>query len=138
MGDGEVFAGGVQHGVLDVGREADGVNDGVDGRKGFPDLRKSGINLSILAHVALDQLATVLLAKLGQELLGVLAQALGLVAEHKGRAGLGEGFCDGVGDAALVGNAEDDGHLALHVDHGCDVLLGRDLCTAMCWGRRKG
>ena len=51
------------------------------------------------------------------EVLGFELHALVLVTDGQGSAGLGELLCDAVGDAALVGEAEDDGYFAFEVNH---------------------
>ena len=113
----EIPTGGFEDGVFDVGSEADGMDDGVNRRKGYLDIGKGGVDLGILGDIALDEEAAAGLAEVGKELFGFALEAFGLVAEDEGGAGFGEGFGDGVGDGSLVGDAEDDGDLALHIDH---------------------
>ena len=114
----EVLARGVEDGVLDVGGEADGVDEGVDGGELRLNLREGRGDGVVAGDVALDEEAGGGLAEGSEELFGGFFEALGLVAEDKRGAGLGEFFRDGVGDRALVGDSEDDGDLALHIDHG--------------------
>ena len=90
--------------------------------EGCRDLRRRRRRSRRRGDVALEGAAVAGLAEVFDEFFGFSLQALGLVAEDEGGAGCGELFGDGVGDAALVGEAEDDGDFALHIDH---VLLVR-------------
>ncbi len=66
-----------------------------------------------------------------------LLEALVLVADGQGGAGFGEFLGDAPGDAALVGEAEDDGDFAFEINHGCSVLLlvsvGKDSSVWAAW-----
>ena len=118
------MARGVEDGVFDVGGEADGVDERVDGGELRVDLCEGCGDGVVAGDIALDEKAFVGLAEGSEELFGGFLQALGLVAEDKRGAGLCEFFRDGVGDRALVGDSEDDGDLALHIDHESCVLRG--------------
>ena len=119
MRNAEVFTLGVENGVLDVGREADGVDEDVDGAVGGFELGEDGFDLVVVGYVALEGSCGLTLGggKLGGEGFGFALEAFGLVADGEGGAGFGELLCDGPGDGALVGEAEDDGDFAGEVDH---------------------
>ena len=89
-------------------------------------LREGGVDLVVAGDVALEGAGGAGLAEVCDELFGFALEALGLVAEDEGGAGFGELLGDGVGDAALVGDAEDDGDFALDVDHDVGCLLFDD------------
>ena len=122
MGKGEIRALRVEHGILDVRGEADRVHDGVQDREGGFDLREGGVDLLVGGDVALDEPAFFALAQVGEQLFGVLAKAIALVAEDEGGAGVRQRFGDAVGNAALIGDTEDDGDLPLHINHVFRVL----------------
>ena len=66
-------------------------------------------------------------------------QALRLIGENKGRAGFSKLLGDAVGNAALVGEAEDYGDLALEIDHAGPSEVPRVRIAAAEWvGRRDG
>ncbi len=81
---------------------------------------EDGVDLLVEGYVALEGFGGTV-GQLGGEGFGVALQALGLVADGERGAGFGELLADGPGDAALVGEAEDDGDFALEVDH--ELLL---------------
>ena len=122
MGDAEVFAPGLKEVVLDGvgGRESDGVDEDVDGCVGLGDAGEDGVNLFDGGDVALKGLGA---RQLRGEGIGVLLEALGLVADGERRASCGKLLADGPGDAAFIGQAEDDGDFALEIDHACVWLL---------------
>jgi len=127
QGEGEVSALGEEEVVVHGrgGREGYGVDEGVDDREGGGDLCERGFDLLVRGNVHLDGAGLAGLAEGLDELFGLFLQALGLVAEDERGSGGGELFGDGIGDAAFVGNAENDGDFALHVDHDAVTPLGK-------------
>ncbi len=126
VGDVEVFAGGEEEVVVHGGGggEGDGVDEGVDFAEVLFDLGEDVVDLVVFGDVALEGLGGAGLAEIFEELLGLFAEAFGLVAEDQGGSGFGEFLRDAVRDGALVGEAEDDGDFALHVNHSGGVLPG--------------
>ncbi len=127
MSECEVGTLGEQEVILDGvgGREGDGVNERVDDREGSGDLSEGGVDLFVGADVELDGAGFAGLAEGFDEFLGLFLQPLGLVTEDECGSSGGELFGDGIGDAAFVGNAENDGDFALHVDHDAVTPLGK-------------
>ena len=114
VGDAEVFAGGVEDSVLDVWGEADGVDEDVELAVGGFELLEDGVDVGVDGDVAAEGLCA---GKVGGELFGFALEALVLITDGEGGAGFGELLGDAPGDAALVGEAEDDGDFAFEVDH---------------------
>ncbi len=84
------------------------------------ELLEEGVDLGVDGDVALEGLGA---GEVGGELFGFALEALVLVADGEGGAGFGELLGDAPGDAALVGEAEDDGDFAFEIDHGGSLLL---------------
>ena len=116
MGDAEVLAGGEEEVVFDGvgGGEGDGVHDGVEGAVGLFECGEEGVDFGVDGDVALVGLGVL---ELGDEGVGFFLEALVLVADGEGGAGFGQLLGDAPGDAAFVGQAEDDGDFAFEVDH---------------------
>ena len=119
VGDAEVLAGGEEEIVLDGvgGREADGVDEDIDLWEGGGDLGEERVDVLVAGDVALESAAGSGLAEIVEQFFGFALEALGLVGEDQGGAGLGQLLGYAVGNAALVGEAEDDGHFSLQIDH---------------------
>ena len=117
MGDAEVVAGGEEEVVFDRvgGGEGYGVDEDVEGAVGFFEGGEEGVDLGVEGDVALVGFGV---GKRGGEVVGVPLEALVLVADGEGGAGFGELLGDAPGDAALVGEAEDDGDFAFEINHG--------------------
>jgi hypothetical protein len=114
VGDAEVVALGVEDVVLDVGSEADGVDEDVDLSIGGFELLEDGVDVGVDGDVAAEGFGA---GEIGGELFGFALEALVLVADGEGGAAFGELLGDTPGDAAFVGEAEDDGDFAFEVDH---------------------
>ena len=104
----------LEDGVLDVGREADGVDEDVEFAVGGFELLEDGVDVGVDGDVAAEGFGA---GEIGGELFGFALEALALVADGEGGAGFGELLGDAPGDAALVGEAEDDGYFAFEIDH---------------------
>ena len=103
VGDAEVLAGGQQEVVFEcVGGEADGVDEDVDRREASANLREGRGRCRRRWRRRTDKEARVGLAEDAEQFFGLALQALGLIAEHQGRAGLGELLRDAVGDLRLL------------------------------------
>ncbi len=89
--------------------EGYGVDDRVQRPVGLLELGEEGLDLGVGGDVALVGAGVL---ELGDEGVGFPFEALVLVADGEGGAGFGELLCDAPGDAALVGEAEDDGYFA--------------------------
>ena len=84
------------------------------------ELFEDGVDLGVDGDVALEGFGV---GEIGGELFGFALEALVLVADGEGGAGFGELLGDAPGDAALVGEAEDDGYFAFEIDHDAVWLL---------------
>src|SRR6185503_18496119 len=103
--------------VLNIWREADGVDENVELAVGGLELLEDVVDVGIDGDVALEGAGA---GQVGGKFLGVPLKALILVADSEGCPGFGELLGDAPGDAALVGEAEDDGYFAFEIDHvGC-------------------
>ncbi len=116
VGDAEAFAAGEEEVVLDLvgGGEGYGVDYGVDGAVGLFDDGEEGVDLGVAGDVALVSSGG---GEGGGELFGVALESFVLVADGECRASLGEFLGNAPGDAALVGEAEDDGDFAFEINH---------------------
>ncbi len=74
--------------------------------------------------------------EIGGELFCFALEAFALVADGEGGAGLGELLGDAPGDAALVGEAEDDGYFAFEIDHDASAPVCFPLVRIAAWGGR--
>ncbi len=86
----------------------------------LPDASENSLNLLVVSDVALERLGA---GQLGGESFGVTLQTLRLVADGERGARFRELLADGPGDAAFVGQAEDDRDFALQINHACLELL---------------
>jgi len=117
--DAEVLAAGEQKIVLErIGRrKRDRVDENVDFRKYGGNLREDRVDLLVARYIAAERAPRSSLAQVFQQLFGLALQPLRLVGEHQRRPRLGQLLRHAVGDAAFIGQAEDDGHFALQIDH---------------------
>ena len=97
--------------------EGDAVDEVVDGSEFFARLLEDGVDFAIGGDVALEEEGV---GDVFDEAFGTAVESLVLVDDAEAGAGAVEGLADGPGDAAVVGDAEDEG-----------VLAGRGL-----WGAR--
>ena len=119
VGDAEVLARGEQEIFFEGvgGSKADGVDEDIDLRVGGGDLREERVDVLVAGDVALEGAADAGLAQVVEQFFGFALEAFGLVREDQGRSGLGQLLSYAVGNAALICQAEDDGHLSLQIDH---------------------
>jgi hypothetical protein len=117
VGDAEVFTGGEEEVVFDGvgGGEGDRVDDDVEGAVDLFQGGEESVDLGVGADVALIGFGVL---EFGDEGVGFFLEALVLVADGEGGAGFGELLGYAPGDAALVGEAEDDGDFAFEINHG--------------------
>jgi hypothetical protein len=93
---------------------ADGVDQDVELAVGCFELLEDAVDFGVMGDVAAEYLhrPQAVGGQPGGEFFCFTLQALGLVADGERGAGLGETLADAPGDAALVGEAEDDGDFA--------------------------
>ena len=117
MGDAEVLAGGEEEVIFDCvgGGEGDGVHDGVEGAVGLFEGGEEGVDLCVDGDVALVSLRVL---EFRDESVGFFLEAFVLVADCECGAGFGELLGNAPGDAAFIGEAEDDRDFAFEINHG--------------------
>jgi len=90
------------------------VDEDVNFSVGGSELLEDTVDVGVDGDVAAEGLSS---GEVGGELFSFALETLVLVADGEGGAGFGELLGDGPGDAALVGEAEDDGYFAFEVNH---------------------
>ncbi len=97
------------------GSEADAVDQDMELAVALFELGEDAVDIGVGGDVALEGWAP---RKVGDQVLGVGAEAFILIADGEVDSGGVKLLGDGPGDAAFVGEAEDDGGAAFQIEHG--------------------